>query len=90
MVHVQHHNCGSADVGQPSYNYIYEAKMHIPLIDSWIKQAGEAPGLRIEARKVGPFVLVAPTATKRQIHEFSLSAMLARDDMINGEFKPRY
>lgn len=59
--------------------------MIFPIIQAWMKQAGQFFCFRIQTREVWPFVKIAMMAGERQVFRRVLSAVLTWDDVFDVE-----
>jgi hypothetical protein len=58
--------------------------MLVPTIDARLKEPHDLFGHRIDAGNVGPFELVASTATECEVSHLRLPAVLSCDDVIEN------
>jgi len=54
-----------------------------PNVGSWVKEAGELAGFRVEARNVGPFIQIAAAAAQGKVIRGRLPAVLPSDNVVH-------
>ena len=88
-VHIQQTNSRPPLLRQPENMPVPQQEVLTPSVFARMKQRNQRSGIRIEARKVGSLVRVAPVASERKTSGIIGTAMLPRHDVLHVEWNQR-
>ena len=83
MVHCEHRNLRSANLGQSHDMTSPELKMVFPTIATRMKQPDDSARQRVDSGEVGTFMLITERASQREVFERIICPMLLCDHVFN-------